>query len=108
MVAVDAIVVCFQSTPNFPSWTSRVRSPSPALLLSVSCLALVEFIPRKALLNDVGMMLGRCKSLGRRQYRVLECQRDALAYRSPGTTGTLETRQLIPPKFLWALPVAKC
>ena len=31
MVAVDAIVVCFQSTPNFPSWTSRVRSPSPAL-----------------------------------------------------------------------------
>ena len=29
--AEDAIVVCFQSTPNFPSWTSRVRSPSPAL-----------------------------------------------------------------------------
>jgi antitoxin HicB len=27
MAAVDAIVVCFQSTPNFPSWTSRVRSP---------------------------------------------------------------------------------
>ena len=41
-------------------------------------------------------MLGRCKSLGRRQYRVLECQRDGLAFRSPGTTGTLETRQLIP------------
>jgi hypothetical protein len=31
MVAVDAIVVYIQSTPNFPSWTSRVRSPSPAL-----------------------------------------------------------------------------
>src|SRR6267142_3388966 len=31
MVAVDAIGVCFQSTSKFPSWTSRVRSPSPAL-----------------------------------------------------------------------------
>jgi len=29
MVAVDAIVVYIQSTPNFPSWTSRVRSRLP-------------------------------------------------------------------------------
>ena len=66
MVAVDAIVVYFQSTPNFPSWargacgprksmkvgrhsaewapgrdvfrpwTSRVRSPSPALFFPVT------------------------------------------------------------------------
>ena len=25
MVAVDAIVVCFQSTPNFPSWFSELK-----------------------------------------------------------------------------------
>jgi hypothetical protein len=28
--AVDAVVVYFQSTVIFPSWTSRVRPPSPA------------------------------------------------------------------------------
>jgi hypothetical protein len=31
--AVDAIVVYFQSTVIFPSWTSRVRVPSPAPFL---------------------------------------------------------------------------
>src|SRR2546422_5218992 len=29
--AVDAVILYFQLTSNFPSWTSRVRSPSPAL-----------------------------------------------------------------------------
>ena len=28
---VDAYVIYFQTKVNFPSWTSRVRSPSPAL-----------------------------------------------------------------------------
>src|SRR5690242_9092774 len=31
MNALDAFVLSFQSTSDFPSWTSRVRSPSPAL-----------------------------------------------------------------------------
>ena len=31
MNTIDGMRVYFQSTPNFPSWTSRVRSPSPAL-----------------------------------------------------------------------------
>jgi hypothetical protein len=39
MVAVDAVVVCIQSTPSFPSWTSRVRSPSPALVFKSLALA---------------------------------------------------------------------
>ena len=30
---VDVYVFYFQSTFNFPSWTSRVRSPSPALCI---------------------------------------------------------------------------
>src|SRR5579859_5711687 len=28
--ALDAYVLCFQSLSKFPSWTSRVRVPSPA------------------------------------------------------------------------------
>jgi len=30
---VDVYVFYLQSTFNFPSWTSRVRSPSPALYI---------------------------------------------------------------------------
>ena len=29
-IALDAIVFYFQSALSFPSWTSRVRTPSPA------------------------------------------------------------------------------
>ena len=34
MNAVDAYVLYFQMTSKFPSWTSRVRSPSPALKIN--------------------------------------------------------------------------
>jgi hypothetical protein len=30
MKTIGAVVLCFQLNANFPSWTSRVRSPSPA------------------------------------------------------------------------------
>ena len=34
MKPIGANVLCFQLNANFPSWTSRVRSPSPALKIS--------------------------------------------------------------------------
>src|SRR5215831_4601190 len=34
MYAMDAEVLYLQLTSNFPSWTSRVRSPSPALKIN--------------------------------------------------------------------------
>src|SRR5262249_19240412 len=30
LIAVNGLVLCFQSKRRFPSWTSRVRVPSPA------------------------------------------------------------------------------
>src|ERR1039457_5331156 len=43
--AVDAIVVYFQSTVIFPSWTSRVRVPSPApSFQQLACLAKSAFV----------------------------------------------------------------
>jgi hypothetical protein len=53
MKAKDAIVHCFQLTANFPSWTSRVRSPPPALSFSnlgpigvFNVTAITAFSPR--------------------------------------------------------------
>ena len=34
MDAVDAYVLYLRNTPRFPSWTSRVRSPSPAFRIN--------------------------------------------------------------------------
>jgi hypothetical protein len=55
MSAIDAIVLYFQSISVFPSWTSRVRSPSPALivfkdlqeLLPISPVLLLHFCSNK-------------------------------------------------------------
>jgi hypothetical protein len=80
MVAVDAIVVCFQSTPNFPSWTSRVRSPSPALLFSVTYFFLPAFFTRQTVLNDVAVMLSASKYFPSVRLCTPECQRGTLAF----------------------------
>jgi hypothetical protein len=52
--AVDAIVFYFQSTFIFPSWTSRVRTPSPAPLLFNKLNAVATFkTPESALFPPV-------------------------------------------------------
>src|SRR5215510_4506870 len=43
MYAMDAVVLYLQMTSKFPSWTSRVRSPSPALYFQRASAILTPF-----------------------------------------------------------------
>ena len=55
MSIVDANVVCFQSTSIFPSWTSRVRSPSPAFKINniqPSENSLCHFVPHSSSIHE--------------------------------------------------------
>jgi hypothetical protein len=78
--AIDAIVLYFQSTPNFPSWTSRVRSPSPAFLFSVTYFFLSAFFTCQTVLNDVAVMLSASKYFPSVRLCTPECQRGTLAF----------------------------
>src|SRR5438128_4482653 len=71
--------VCFPSA-SFPSWTSRVRSPSPALLFSVTYFFLSAFFTRQTVLNDVAVMLSASKYFPSVRLCTPECQRGTLAF----------------------------
>jgi hypothetical protein len=57
---------CLFSIDAQSSWTSRVRSPSPALSFSIICQPTIEFLAVQAFVNDVEMTFVRRKSFGRK------------------------------------------